>query len=745
MTSLPAPLESCPAPVNTSPVGVKQKHKFGRRQHLIWGGALSVGAALIVTLLFFAGFFQRLEWITFDQRAAWYRAGKQAHPDIAVILIDEASLKALDPLVGRWPWPRKVYADLISFLVTGEARAVVFDILFTENEARGRQITASDRLLINATRDSGIVHHAFQIVVDKPDEVDPKMLNLKMPADFRQRFGIETARGFTSSRYNNFYIPRTELYRAARGMGIVEFDGDADGVYRRTRLYREYQGAVYPGLSVSPLLELAGGHDAELRGKRLKFADFDVPVANDGTFLINLYGQFNAYSMSGVLSSAFKLARGEVDKLLVSPEEFRNKIVFVSGSAPGMGDIKTTSVSKGMPGVLLHASVTSNILAKDFLTVVPWGVNVLFIFLLAIGTGLSILFIPRLWQKITVPLGLALVYVGWVLFQFRLNIVYEMVAPLASAFATWLGTFGLLAFTEGRDKRRVRTMLAQYVSPNILSTVVDKYEDYLRAEVGSKERITLLFSDIRGFTSLSESLAPEEVVEILNVHFAAMSEAIFQYEGTLDKFIGDALMAFWGAPIRVADHARRGVLAAFEMQRRLEGVNQELATRGRAPVHMGIGLNTGEVILGNVGSEKKLDYTAIGDNVNLASRVEGLTKQYDCPIMITESTYKEIAGEIPCGLVDQVRVKGKHLPVRLYRPLAPPDAPPEVLVRARDQAALHEQAFTAYLERRWNDAAGLYAQLPEDRVQALFLARCRDYTAQPPAADWDGVYTATKK
>lgn len=724
--------------------------RFRYKKNTLWGLAISLGVAAVVALLFLANVFQRLEWMSYDMRAAMFRASRAAHPDIALVLVDEASLKAMNPLVGRWPWPRSVFADLIEFLALGQPRAVVFDVLFTENE-RGYGVAPgalgpNDARLVAATREGARVYHAFEIHKDEADEINKTLLDKPIPPDFKKRFAVANAQGFPPSLYNSFSLPFPALYRAARGAGVVEFERDRDGVFRRTRLLREYQGSLYPVLSTVALLDMLKPKRVALDGQRMYLDDLAVPVRADGSYLVNMYGRYNSYSISGVLATIQRLHSGNTDKLLVNPDEFRDKIVFVGASAAGLEDLKTTPVAHGTPGVMLHASIASNILHKDFLSVVPPFMTVVMIFVLTVATGMGILLLPRVQLKVGFTLGMVVAFVGWALWRFQNNVVYDMVPPLAAVAAVWLVIFGRLAFTEGKDKKKVRMMLSQYVSPAILAEVVDKYEDYLRAEVGSKEHITILFSDIREFTGLSESLRPEQVVEILNAHFSAMSDAIFQYEGTLDKFIGDALMAFWGAPVRAADHARRAVLAGLDMLRRLEEVNAELAGKRYPTLRIGIGINTGDVILGNIGSEKKLDYTAIGDHVNLASRMEGLTKQYGCPMLVSEYTLAELGADIPSAVVDQVRVKGKQQPIRIYRPLATPDAPPKALTQAQELVRVSQAAFEAYLARDWRKAKRLYAQLPEgDGVRGVFTARCGEYLKTAPPRSWDGVYIMRSK
>jgi adenylate cyclase len=458
-------------------------------------------------------------------------------------------------------------------------------------------------------------------------------------------------------------------------------------------------------------------------------------------------GDFEPYSISGILASIQMLKSGDVEGLLVDPYEFEDKVVYIGASAIGVQDIKATPMSAKTPGVFLHASMASTLLKGASLQPPSHVLTVVLIiaFTLLTTVGILLLSLSHSYQQALLPLLLAVGYSGWSIWEFGNGRIYEMSAPLLAIALSWLGSSSYLVFTEGKDKRRVRNMLSQYVSPAVLSTVVDKYENQIQAEVGKREDLTILFSDIRGFTATSENTEAEKVVEMLNTYFSAMTDVIFRHEGTLDKFIGDAIMAFWGAPILHADHADRGVTAAIEMQRALVGVNEELAGMGLPSVAIGIGLNSGDVILGNIGSERKLDYTIIGDNVNLASRLEGLTKHYGVPLIISENTHAQLRQEIPCAVVDMVRVKGKQVPIALYSPLALPGDEGDAIKTARRVAELSHKAFDHYRAQRWDDAIALYEQLPFKRLKKIFITRCREYSQHPPEEGWDGAYTMRTK
>jgi adenylate cyclase len=241
------------------------------------------------------------------------------------------------------------------------------------------------------------------------------------------------------------------------------------------------------------------------------------------------------------------------------------------------------------------------------------------------------------------------------------------VTPIAAVVLPFLVSFVYLSLTEGREKRKIRRMLGQYVSPQMLSQIVDKHEDLARAEVGSREYVSVLFSDIRGFTSISENEPPERIVPMLNQYFSLWSDAIFSQEGTIDKFVGDAVMALWGAPLRTQTHPEQAVRAALKMRETLPALNTKLGSEGYPEIKIGVGIHTGYAILGNIGSERKLDFTVIGDTVNLASRLEGLTKQYSCDILISETTLEHVKDLFECQYIDEVRVKGKEQPVRIFK------------------------------------------------------------------------------
>ena len=718
-----------------------------QRKKLLAGSLIAALVSLLVSVSFLTGVLDRLENMTYDYRMKQHRQDVKMHEDIKLVLIDDASLQAMTPIYGRYPWPRSAYGELLDYFAMGGAKVVVFDILFSENEKKedSEEYTESDMRLMQASAENGLVIHAFQLTKENPDIVAPEYLNLPMPDDFIEQHALHGASGFPDMGMNGYLLPMAGLYQSSVLVGMVGIDADADGVFRRVKPFAVYQGQVYPSHAMAPLV-LTDEDDAPmLENGVVKFAGKEMPVDDAANYLVNMVGKYDAYSVAGIFASIQKMQMGETEDLLVYPDEFADKIVYIGASAIGLEDIKTTPLSSKTPGVIIHSSIVSNFLNNDFLKMQGSISTVFLVIVFSFVTLLGILNLKSIYMQASVPVALAGIYAVVSYYAYSQNYVFNMMAPIVSIFLAWLSTITYLVFTEGKDKQRVKNMFSQYVSPAVLTQVADNYEDQLQASVGKRENLSILFSDIRSFTDMSESLEAEQVVDLLNIYFSVMCDVVFKYNGTMDKFIGDAIMAFWGAPIRTEQHGLQSVSAAIEMMRELDGVNEKLLAKGYPEVAIGIGINTGEVILGNIGSERKLDYTVIGDGVNLASRLEGLTKQYGCPVIISEYTYEEIKHQIPCAIVDRVRVKGKQVPISIYWAMALPDEEKDDMDKALEFCRLAGLGFESYVNQDWENALKYYGELPDCKLKSIYIERCQDYQLNPPSVDWDGVCTLTTK
>ncbi len=719
--------------------------------------------SVVISALHTTTTFMTIEGLTYDWRMKQNRQSISLSEDVAVILIDDASLQSMDNYAGRWPWPRFVYADLLEFLSYADPKGVLFDITFTEkhkiNGEKGETINQDDLELVQATASYPFAYHAARFVLDelKNDENSQIKLNKPLPNNFEARYSIEkrvseqhpepTILTNSQAANNNFYyLPFDELLDSSNGIGIVEVQTDDDSVLRRARLFHTYRDNHYLSLSTTALLDNINVKKINRIGSSLFFDQQEIPVDKNEKMLVNYYGKYNEYSFSGIIASLQKMQEGDIDSLLIDPAELQGKYIFIGGSAAGLNDLKNTPMDANLPGVFIHASILSNMLKNDFLTPANQTLTYTLIFLFSALTTISILFIKKLIIQNGLPILSGVLFAWFTYYQFQNNIVIDLISPLSSLGFAWILSFSAMVLMEGREKRKFKRMMSQYLSPAVLTTLVDNQEDFAKAEVGSTEYITMLFSDIRSFTNMSEKLSAEKVVELLNHYFSSMTDSIFEHEGTIDKFIGDAIMAFWGAPIKSDNHADQATLSALDMIERLKTVNIWIKSKGLDPIKVGIGVHTGNAILGNIGSENKLDYTIIGDNVNLASRIEGLTKQYGVPLLITEDTFEQLTLPIPCLIVDLVRVKGKKIPIKVLLPLGLPKEANESQKQAAVQRTINsDKAFQCYLNQQWDDAIAILKQLPDEPVHQILRERCDNYKKSPPEAEWDGVFTMTSK
>jgi len=630
---------------------------------------IAVFACVLSVSCYYLGFFEKLEHFAYDTGVKLVRSEKIPDKRVKVILVDEASAKAMADIAGRWPWPRAIWNDLLEFLSIGGARAVLFDILFD-----ARTDEANDSALTEATKASQNVYHSMMIKREVPD-VDKKSndLDKPLPADFVERFALKRTTGslhIKSGLTNNDYsLPIEPLRAVSKSVAVVEFTPDSDGVLRRTKPLREYQGKYFPVLGLAPFID--NDTPVVIRPDSISINDRIIPIDANGNYIINMYSidKIEPISIGGIFASLQQIRKGEVENLKVNPDEFKDCIVFVGVSAVGGADLKATSLSSSAPGVTFHVSLASNFLKNDFLKPPDSRLTVFSLFLGAFLSTGAIFYSRRFFIRALLPILIIALYGWYAFYALKNDTVIETVPFFFATVTSSFLAFGYQTFTEAAEKRRVSQLFTQYVSKDVLNEVLHHYKDYQKTSLGSKVELTILFSDIRGFTTFSENTPPERIVEMLNTHFSRMAEIILRHDGTLDKYIGDAIMAFWGAPVPTKDHPEKAVMAAMEMLEALEDVNRMLKERGfTLDLKIGIGINTGVATIGNIGSAQKLNYTVVGDTVNLASRLEGLTKDYNSALIISEYTYERVKDKVECTLLGNVKVKGREKPVTIYRP-----------------------------------------------------------------------------
>lgn len=626
--------------------------------------------ALISTLFFFLLQWFRPEIIqeqietkTYDLRLRMRDAVKKTRvpPDILIVAIDDRSIKE----VGRWPWGRDVMADLIGRISAGGPRVIGIDIMFTETES-----ASADRRLGEAISSAGNVVLAapFNLPVGKkrawtvPEA--PGYLWDSAFMEVRSQKGIDWKK--VSIEADSAHPPIEEIARGAV-LGHVNSHADLDGVTRWEILSLKYGDDCYPSFPLQ-VARLAMGIPQKdvivYGGAGIQFGKTFIPTNLNARVLINYAGKEGTFRYV----SASDILKGRAD-----PVALKDGIVLVGTSALAAFDQKITPFSANTPGVEKNANVVGNILNNDFIKPSPNIVELAVI----LFTGLILgLLLPRLRAipsalaaAVMISLYVAAAFYVLIFHNLWINLVYPVLNMVSIAAVQTVMRF----FHEERQARELRRIFSSYVSPKIVRELLEHPE---KAKLGGERKtVTILFSDVIGFTTLSEKREPEEVVALLNEYFEQMTEIIFKWDGTLDKFVGDEIMVIWGAPLDQPDHARLAVECALDMSLRLDEMRSDWAARGVEGLDCGIGINTGEVVIGNIGAQgRKMDYTAIGDHVNLAARVEKLTRQYGRRILITENTYEAIkassgrdgAENSSFSAMGAVKVKGKEQEVRIF-------------------------------------------------------------------------------
>jgi adenylate cyclase len=634
---------------------------------------------------------QTIELKTYDWRLTRTARPDTARQDIALVEIDEYSLRNLQPYAGRWPWPRVVHAMLLEYLARAPAKLIVYDVNFAEADTRtgfdyaGGTMTGvdSDEALVSAVRAAGNVILLADATYNAASGESTGLPETGF---------VSTGPGAVERRV--VYPPFAALAAAGTALGHNFFVLDPDGPLRHTVPFAQSGTHALPSLGLAAALKAAGiaPRDVRFDGNRLLMADRVMPLSwrqvksSDGAEryqwgLINFRGPALLADLKRhtyPTYSFFDLAAAEQEilnerKPAIDPALFRDRIVFVGTTASGLFDVFETPFSNGrMPGVNIHAAVADDVLSNRFIREASAGVRVATVTAAAVAIGLVATTLPAWWATAATAVFVAVI--GWAAARmfaggYWLNLSQPV---LASSFALF-GGVAYQYFVEGREKRKMKKLFGQYVSKDVYEQLVANPG---LAQLGGHRRdMTVLFSDIRGFTTLTERGQPEEVVGMLNEYFTRMVEIVFRHHGTLDKFVGDMVMALFGAPLDDPDHADHAVEAALEMIDALHELNARWHAAGRTELDIGIGINTGPMIAGNIGSEAIMSYTVIGDAVNLGSRLESLNKQYGTRIIISKMTRDRLSGGYRVRPLGDVVVKGKTQPVEIFELVGRGDTP----------------------------------------------------------------------
>ena len=716
---------------------------------IIWG-ALNQGTT--------ASVFTRIEYLLYDIRFNLFlpiTKREASDHKIAIIDIDEKSIIN----EGRFPWSRKKVASLIERL--GEAGAIViaFDVVFSEKEenpvARINQsvpqglltpissqqwqsiasMADADQVMANAMAQYDVVLGFFfqDEAAYKNGQLPPPVF--QVPIEWQDKLVVTQRPGYTANIAG--------LQSHAGGGGFVTMFPDFDGTVRRAPLLIRHEDKLYPSLALSAAMRYLFLDSIEpsvvevgnvLALTQVAVSEIPAPTSPSGFVSVPYQGPAFTYPYY----SATDVLRGNLEEGVLE-----GAIVFIGASAIGLSDLRSTPMGPQYPGVEVHANILDALLSGGFPQKPEWQAGAVFLQLLLIAV-VMIIVLPMLGPTIML-IGGVLIISAVVLFNGYLWVL-GLDLPMAGAVILTLfltATFITDGFLkESASKRMLKGMFDQYVPPAHIDKMLSDPDAYSFA--GESKELTVLFSDIRSFTNISETLSAQELKHMLNSYFTPITKEIFDRNGTIDKYVGDMVMAFWGAPLDDEKHRDHAVLAALNMQKITEELKAEFKQEGLPEVNIGVGVNTGLMNVGDMGSNYRRSYTVLGDAVNLGSRLESITKFYGAKILIGEETYDHITGFV-CRFVDRIQVKGKEEAIRVYEPLG--------LEGEVDQATLEEieqynQAYQLYLNQQWQAAMtafkGLYEQNPL-KLYEVYMDRISDLQHQTLADDWDGTFRHTSK
>lgn len=715
----------------------KQKPKSHYRNLLF----IAIFSILTAEFLQFTTVFQTLELKILDMR--FNLRGVQSPDDSPVVIIgiDDQSDESTPE---RWPWPRSYYAHVIENLEEAGAAVIGIDVILDQ-------------------ADSG-----------HPEKDDELAAVLKKYDNVVLTGKLLVTRDLT---YSTLIPPYKKFLPENGKWGLAALEADLDGFYRRYPLTQVYNDSTYPSLAAEIILTaLPAGTKKRLEadGDYFYIGPLKIPKYDEASMLINYSGPaytFPYYSFDSILDDKdFDLRedydlnafddRGDstagIPPGLLYTDFFRGKIVLIGSTMQELHDNFPTPfleyrTSEGetaraeMPGVEIHANTILNILSGQYLQRFPaslyWLAMIVIVGLVFLSTRLFRATLSSIAFLAVVGAYLFLVFTVFI----KANLIMSAVSPLLAALFAFIGYTIYNYILAQQEKKMVRSVFAHYVPDSVIKTILD---NPARLALGGEERVvTVMFTDIAGFTTISEKLKPKELVTLLNDYLTEMTNIVLKHDGIIDKFEGDAIMAEFGVPVTYPGHAKAACCAALEMQKKIKNMRRDWLKQGKPELYMRVGINTGEVIVGNMGSRDVFDYTVMGDHVNLGARLEGANKFYGTEIMISEFTVNEVKDDFYTRHLDLLRVKGKEKPIAVYELLATKETKfSEMFFRLMEY---YEQGISAYRSQKWAEAIALFERClklnPDDKPAAIYLKRSQAFQQRPPGGDWDGVTTLTEK
>lgn len=609
---------------------------------------------------------QWLEEGSYDARTRLSARPADVDKRIVIIDVDNASYNGLQDKLGRWPWSRRVWTEVLRYVSRGGPKGVGFDVMFG-----GQENQQVDQEFARVIQSAGNVVLAFSFSSVQEFQVGEGDLNASRLELLNREASAANPAAIGELKDRRRILPNVpldQLANAAAGLGTIDATLDSDGAARRvplTVLVKDPKGEARSfrsfDLRVADQVTNAGNAPVERQGAFAVKGNLRVPVDDHGRMLLLWHGDaqhtYERIPIWQVIASIYP-QQFPYSEHSYKPEYFKDKIVLIAASAAGSYDAHPTPFGDAEPGFIVHAAAIDNLLHNQGIRLTPSGLTYAAIILFAIaGAGLLVLISSASLSGAALALVLSVYALISYLSFARLHISLPFVSPMLSLVLAFVSVAAVRYATTGRELRRTRGTLDRYISPALVNYVLANLDTINLA--GEKRELTIFFSDVRNFTTLSESSDPMELIALLDEYLAEMTDVIFKYEGITDKFIGDGILAYWGAFTPGKNHALLAAQAALEMLERLKKLNERWTAQGRKTMSIGVGINTGEVIFGNIGRGKKIEFTVIGDPVNLASRLEGLNKDFHTSIIISEQTHCRIGKYAIARELGWVKVKGK--------------------------------------------------------------------------------------
>ncbi len=702
---------------------------------------VAVVLAIILTLLYIFvpqtlfSLDNKIRDFMFTKRGELPKVSTTNKPSIVIIDIDEKSLKE----IGQWPWSRSVVADLLYKLNDAGVGIVGLDIVFSEEDrsscycksSNESQIDNDDTLAQCLMQTPVIGGYVFKMEnSDTNSSNSPTFAGTFIDRNRATRY-IKESKGVR--------LNIEKLQDAMYSIGFFNVMPDEDGMVRRAPMMMKYENAPYPSLALEMVRIYSGAKiiniisDNELGMSGIEFGTFKIPTDIFGRFTVNFRGgggYFKYISAVDIINGNFNI------------EDIQNSFALVGTSAIGLHDLRSTVFDLAIPGVEIHANIIDNILNEDYLykpaQMIAYDITIIWVVVF-----LSLILLSFVKSMLRILFSIILLYLLFKLFyifMFENGLLFNLLFPLLAYFTTLIVSVFIDYIIASKQKEQAKRMLGKKVSPAVMEYLLEHSQEDL---VSPREvEATVLFSDIRGFTSISEKIgSPDRLIKLLNTYMTPMVENIVYFHGTIDKFIGDAIMAYWNAPIKVPNHADSAVKSAIEQIEMLDEVNKKITPLYDVTIAIGIGIHTGIVTAGDMGSEGRSDYTIIGDNVNLASRLEGLTKQYAAQILITNATYKQLKDKYKIRPIDLVEVKGKHEAVEIHEVLC------NNKIVTDDELKEYKDATNFFRTGEVEKAYKLYSQLQEknpSKLYEFYKERCEKFI-DSPELEFTSILTMTTK